>query len=266
MKKHKGKPGHEDDVSSAADYEKALHKLQIELVKWQRHVIASNDRIVVIFEGRDTAGKDGSIKRIVEYLSPREIHVVALGKPSDRESGEWYFQRYVRYLPSAQQAVLFNRSWYNRAGVEWVMGFCTKAQHKEFLQSVPEFEEMLIHSGIRLLKYYLDISKAEQKKRLKQRRVDPLTQWKLSPIDNAATKHWDGYSAARNEMLDRTHTRIAPWTIVRADDKQEARINIICDLLQRLPYKGKDRKLLVPDKSIVFDYNRAQLKNGMIAP
>ncbi|MFA6163093.1 MAG: polyphosphate kinase 2 [Methylobacter sp.] len=248
------------------DYKKTLYQLQIELVKLQNHFIKHNDKILVIFEGRDAGGKDGTIKRITQHLSPRETRVVALGKPSDRDISSWYFQRYAAHLPAAQEMVLFNRSWYNRAGVERVMGFCTDEQYHEFLETVPNFEQMLVRSGIKLLKYYLDISKDEQKKRLKDREQDPLKQWKSSPIDKSAHKHWDEYSLARNTMLARTHHLTAPWTIVRADDKQSARINVIKDMLFRLDYKGKSDGLILPDADIVFNYEEGYLQNGMIAP
>ena len=205
---------------SAEDYQAQLHLLQVELVKLQRHFIGCGDKILVLVEGRDAAGKDGSIKRIVEYLSPRETRVVALGKPSDRERRAWYFQRYVAQLPLAEEFVLLNRSWYNRAGVEHVMGFCSKEEHEEFTQSVPKFEEMLVNSGIKVLKYYHDIDKDEQVKRLAERQRDPLKQWKTSPIDAVAVKHWKAYSAARDAMLLRTHTAIAPWRIVRTNNKR----------------------------------------------
>ena len=182
-------------------YEHALLRLQIELVKLQRHVIARGQRVLVILEGRDAAGKDGTIKRIVEHMSPRETRVVALGPPSERDAHSWYFQRYVPYLPAAGEIVLFNRSWYNRAGVERVMGFCTKVETEDFLETVPQFEAMLIHDGITVLKYYLDITKEEQKERLADRRKDPLKQWKLSPIDAKAPKLWKDYSKARDRML-----------------------------------------------------------------
>ena len=239
---------------SQEDYEAQLHLLQIELVKLQRHFIACGDRILVIVEGRDAAGKDGSIKRIVEYLSPRETRVVALGKPSDRERSGWYFQRYVAQLPVAEELVLFNRSWYNRAGVEHVMGFCSKDEHEEFLQSVPRFEEMLVNSGIKLLKYYLDIGKGEQTRRLADRKRDPLKQWKSSPIDAVALKHWNAYSDARDAMLSRTHSAAAPWHIVRADDKRLARLNLIRSILSRLHYAGKKKKLAQPDPNIAFAF------------
>ena len=239
---------------SREDYGAQLHMLQVELVKLQRHFIGCGDRILVVLEGRDAAGKDGSIKRIVEYLSPRETRVVALGKPSDRDRSGWYFQRYVAYLPVAEELVLFNRSWYNRAGVEHVMGFCSKDEHEEFMRSVPKFEEMLVNSGIKLLKYYLDITKPEQTRRLAERERDPLKQWKTSPIDAVAVKHWKAYSDARDAMLLRTHTDVAPWRIVRADDKRAARLNLIRDILSRLHYAGKKNRLVQPDQDVVFEF------------
>lgn len=247
-------------------YKRELHSLQIELVKLQKHFIAHGDRILVIFEGRDSGGKDGTIKRIVQHLSPRETRVVALGKPSEHDRTSWYFQRYVPHLPAAEEMVLFNRSWYNRAGVERVMGFCDEEEYEEFVETVPAFEQMLIRSGIHLFKYYLDISRKEQKKRLAARHTDPLKQWKMSPIDAAAQKHWDDYSLARNEMLARTHSALAPWSVVRADNKWLARLNVIKDLLSRLDYADKDHGLIRPNPDIVFTYAEAYLANGMIAP
>ena len=244
-------------VPKDKSYKSQLRALQIELVKLQRHLLRRNDKVLVIFEGRDAAGKDGAIKRIVEHLSPRETRVVALGKPSDREENSWYFQRYVAHLPAAQELVLFNRSWYNRAGVEKVMGFCTDSEYAEFLHSVPEFEQMLVRSGIHLLKYYLDISKKEQRKRLRERRADPLTQWKISPIDGRALSLWKSYSKARDTMLVRTHTDAAPWTVVHADDKRAARLNIIRDILGRLDYTGKDKTLVRPDARVISRYDPA---------
>ncbi|MBI3041731.1 MAG: polyphosphate kinase 2 [Betaproteobacteria bacterium] len=255
---------HEPSISKK-DYKDSLRRLQVELVKLQRHFINCNDKILIILEGRDAAGKDGTIKRIVQHLSPRETRVVALGKPSDRDRTSWYFQRYVPYLPAAQELVLFNRSWYNRAGVERVMGFCTEAEHEEFMGSVSDFENMLVRSGVKLLKYYLDISKAEQKKRLEDRKSDPLKQWKVSSIDDQAIKYWKQYSAARNEMLARTHNPMAPWTLVRANDKRRARLNIIKDVLSRLHYADKDERLIRPDPQIVFAYDVSNLENGQLA-
>ncbi len=249
-----------------ATYKETLRLLQIELVKLQKHFIKKNDRILIIFEGRDAGGKDGTIKRITQYLSPRETRIVALGKPSDRDNKSWYFQRYVPHLPADDEMVFFNRSWYNRAGVERVMGFCNDQEYHEFLETVPDFEQMLVRSGIKLFKYYLDISRDEQKKRLKDRQQNPLKQWKVSPIDKAAQKHWDDYSLARNTMFARTHHLLAPWTIVRADDKQVARINVIKDMLFRLDYKDKDEALILPDANVVFNYEESYLQNGMIAP
>ena len=246
---------------SKHQYLRDLHKLQIALVKLQNHVIAHNDRILVIIEGRDAAGKDGAIKRIIQHLSPRETRVVALGKPSDRDLNTWYFQRFVPYLPAAQEFVLFNRSWYNRAGVEPVMGFCTDSEYEEFMQSVLLFEHMLVDSGIKLFKYYLDISRKEQKKRLESRRTDPLKQWKVSPIDAVAMDHWKDYSRARDEMFERTHNKVTPWIVVRADEKRSARLNLIRDLLARLHIDK-----MPPDPAIVFPYDKKYLRNGMIAP
>ena len=247
-------------------YERILLALQIELVKLQRHVIKNGRRVLVIFEGRDAAGKDGTIKRIVEHLSPRETRVVALGPPSEREEHSWYFQRYVPHLPAAGEIVIFNRSWYNRAGVERVMGFCTKAETEEFLATVPNFEAMLARADIALVKYYLDISKREQKRRLAARRHDPLSQWKLSPIDMKAPKLWRAYSRARDVMLERTHDVVSPWTIVRSDDKDHARINVIRDLLWRLDYPERHRRLRRPDPAVLFPYDTSCHERGLIAP
>ncbi len=247
-------------------YRRELHKLQVELVKLQRHVIDEGERLLVIFEGRDAAGKDGTIKHVTEHLSPRETRVVALGPPSDHDRRSWYFQRFVPHLPAAGEIVLFNRSWYNRAGVERVMGFCSKAETRDFLAVAPRFEEMLAQEGIRLVKYYLDITKAEQKLRLKARRKDPLKQWKLSEIDLRAPKLWRDYSKARNEMLLKTHTATAPWTIVRADDKERARLNVIRDILWRHHFPDRDKHLALPDPNVVFAFDPGDLENGMIAP
>jgi polyphosphate kinase len=251
---------------SGKAYEHTLLQLQIELVKLQHQVIAQGQRVLVILEGRDTAGKDGAIKRIVEHMSPRDTRVVALGPPSARDERSWYFQRFVPYLPAAGEIVLFNRSWYNRAGVERVMGFCTKAETEQFLETVPNFEAMLAHDGMTVLKYYLDITKHEQKKRLADRRKDPLKQWKLSPIDAKAPKLWKAYSKARDRMLERTHTAISPWTIARADDKEHVRLDIIRDLLWRLEYPGRRHKLQRPDSAVVFTYEAGAYERGLIAP
>ena len=245
--------GKKDQVKlDPSSYESQLRLLQIELVKLQNSLISRGDQILVILEGRDTAGKDGTIKTITEHLSPRETRVVALGKPSDAESAEWYFQRYVAELPKKGEFVLFNRSWYNRAGVERVMGFCTKPQYTNFMDTVNPFESILVSSGITLLKYYLDISKKEQAVRLKARENDPLKQWKISPIDQQAQSKWNAYSKCRNDMLQNTSPKDAPWTIVRANDKKLAHLNMIRDLLSRVDYPGKDKSLLKVDKEITF--------------
>ncbi len=236
------------------DYEAQLYDLQVELVKLQKHLIDSGDQILVILEGRDAAGKDGTIKSIVEHLSPRETRVVALGKPTEREVGEWYFQRYVAQLPGRGEFILFNRSWYNRAGVEKVMGFCTEKQYEQFMATVNDFESVLVRSGLRLFKYYLDISKDEQAERLQDRAKDPLTQWKISPIDQQAQKKWTAYSQARDEMLRRTHHPEAPWTVVRTDNKKHARLNLIRDLLGRLNYPNKNEAALTVDSAIALQW------------
>ncbi len=252
--------------SKEQHYKDTLRRLQMELVKLQRHFIECDDKILIILEGRDAAGKDGAIKRIVQHLSPRETRIVALGKPSDRDRASWYFQRYIPHLPVSQELVLFNRSWYNRAGVERVMGFCTKAEYEEFMASVSGFEHMLVRSGLKLLKYYLDISKDEQTSRLKSRARDPLKQWKVSPIDDEALKHWKQYSDARNEMLVRSHNPMAPWTVVRADDKHAARLNIIKDVLTRLHYKPKNEKLIRADPQALFSFDPSYIESGLLAP
>ncbi len=236
------------------EYKKTLKALQIELVKLQRNVIDKNLKVFILFEGRDAAGKDGTIKRFVQYMSPRETRVVALGKPSDRDVNSWYFQRYVPHLPSGGELVFFNRSWYNRAGVEKVMGFCTDKQYETFIDEVVYFEQLLHNSGLIYFKYYLDIGKDEQKKRLQERKESPLTQWKISPLDKKALDYWDAYSEARDEMFARTHTAIAPWYIVNADDKKSARINVMKDFLMRINYPEKDHKLVQPDPDIVYRY------------
>jgi polyphosphate kinase 2 len=248
-------PAPSEKIKKPGDtYKHDLLKLQIELVKFQRHLITNGDKVLILFEGRDAGGKDGMIKRITEHLSPRDTRVIALGKPSDREAGQWYFQRYVEHLPGPGEMVLFNRSWYNRAGVERVMEFCTKEQYHDFIETVGAFEQMLLRSGIKLFKYYLDIDRHEQKKRLEARHDDPLKQWKLSPIDDVALKHWDDYTKARDDMFQTTGTPV-PWRVVRADDKKAARLNTIKDMLHNLEYEGKKQKLVEPDPEIVFPYN-----------
>jgi polyphosphate kinase len=236
-------------------YRKIMYGLFVELVKLQRHFIDCDDSILIILEGRDAAGKDGAIKRLIKHLSPRDTRVVALGKPSDRDRRGWYFQRFVPHLPVAGELVVFNRSWYNRAGVERVMGFCTEGEYQEFLETVPQYEDMLVRAGIRLLKYYFDISRPEQARRLQVRREDPLKQWKVSPIDEQALANWDGYTSARNEMLARTHSAAVPWTVVAADNKRRARVNFIRDVLDRLHYCDKDPALILPDPEVRLSYD-----------
>jgi polyphosphate kinase 2 len=232
--------------------EESMHELYIELVKLQKGIIKSGLKLIVILEGRDAAGKDGTIKRIVKHLSPRRTKVVALNKPSDREEKEWYFQRYVNHLPVAGEFVLFNRSWYNRAGVEKVMEFCTNKEYKAFFKEVEMFEEMLVTAGFTIIKYYLDISKDEQAKRLAARKKDPLKQWKTSPLDEKATKLWKDYSEARDEMLLKTNFDFAPWYVVNAENKEKTRINLIAHLLRHCEYAGKDEKVLVPTADLVY--------------
>ena len=246
-------------------YEKQLYELQVQLVKFQRDLIARGERLAVVVEGRDGAGKDGTIKRITEHLSPRDTRVVALGKPSDRDRTSWYFQRYVEYLPAGGEFVLFNRSWYNRSGVERVMGFCDESEYKSFLHEAPQFEAMLTRSGIRLVKYYLDISKKEQKGRLAERQANPLKQWKISPIDAAAIKKWAAYSEARDAMFMHTSHDAAPWHVVKADSKKLARINVIRHLLSCFDFKGRDDKLLKPDPAIVFCFSEKALTQDLLA-
>ena len=219
-----------DDV-----YEEQLERMQLELVGLQEAVAHEGTRVAIVFEGRDTAGKGGTIDRITARLNPRGYAVVALGVPTDRERGQWYFQRYVSHLPAAGEIALFDRSWYNRAGVERVMGFCTKEQTETFLTAVPEFERMLVADGILLLKYWLEVSPKEQEKRFKERADDPLKRWKISPIDVEARTRYAEYSAARDEMMRRTDTAEAPWFIVDADDQKRARLNCMHHLLERLP-------------------------------
>jgi polyphosphate kinase 2 len=264
-KKKPDRSGAETSISHD-DYEAQLQLLQIELVKLQRHVIRHGKQLLVLLEGRDAAGKDGNVKRLVEYLSPRETRVIALAAPCDRERGAWYFQRYVAQLPVAGEIVFFNRSWYNRAGVERVMGFCSKSECEAFLQATPRFEALLVQSGVQLLKYYLDIDRDTQIERLADRAHDPLAQWKRSAIDAVAVKHWKTYSAARDTMLARTDNELAPWTIVRGNDKMLARLNLMRDLLSRVDYAGKKKSLLHADPALVFEFTPECITAGALAP
>ncbi len=223
-------------------YENELKSLQIELLKLQNYVKDKGLKVLMIFEGRDAAGKGGTIKRITEHLNPRGARVVALGKPSDIEKTQWYFQRYTSHLPSAGEIVLFDRSWYNRAGVEPVMGFCSSSEHHEFLREVPDFEKMLVKSGIILFKFYFSVSKKEQLRRFKKRETDPLKQYKLSPVDMESQKLWDKYTVAKYSMLMSSNTEVTPWSIVRSDDKKKARINCIKQILSHVKYDNRIEK------------------------
>lgn len=237
---------------STLKYEKDLESLQIELLKFQNHVKAQGLKVLIILEGRDGAGKGGSIKRLTEHLNPRGCRVVALSKPNVVEQTQWYFQRYVNHLPSAGEIVIFDRSWYNRAGVEYVMGFCTPEQHEQFLREVPLFEHMLFKSGVMLLKIYLSVSKEQQRKRFKERMKNPLKQYKLSPIDQKSQELWDKYTIAKYSMLLSSNTETCPWTIIDSNDKKQARLNLIRFILSQVEYPGKkDGKFARIDEGLV---------------
>ena len=248
-----------------AVYKEQLRKLQIELVKLQRQLITEERKVLVILEGRDAAGKDGTIKRVVEHMSPRETRVVALGQPTEEERRSWYFQRYVAHLPVPMEFTVFNRSWYNRAGVERVMGFCSQDQYVEFMETVVEFERMIVRSGVELIKYYLDISREEQELRLEARQQDPLASWKVSPVDGCALEKWDEYTKARDHMLLKTSHQLAPWTVVHADVKRKARLGLIGDLLERLSYKDRESAVVRPDRDLVFPFRAEHLSAGVLA-
>ena len=231
-----------------------LHKrlLQIELVKLQNWVKDTGQKIVIIFEGRDAAGKGGTIKRFTEHLNPRGARVVALEKPSERERTQWYFQRYVPYLPSAGEIVMFDRSWYNRAGVERVMGFCTPEEYLEFMREAPEFERMLVHSGLHMTKFWFSVTRKEQRTRFVIRQVDPVRQWKLSPMDIQSLDKWDDYTEAKEAMFFYTDTADAPWTVVKSNDKKRARLEAIRHILEKFDYEGKDNEVVgKPDPKII---------------
>lgn len=235
-------------------YEDALEQLQIELVDSQAWLIEQGMKVLIVFEGRDSAGKDGAIKRMTEYMSARQTRVVALPKPTERETTQWYFQRYVPHLPAGGEVVILNRSWYNRGGVEPVMGFCTPEQTTQFLKDAPRFERMLADSGVIIIKFWLDITKSEQAQRLEDRKSEPLKRFKNSSLDAEAQIRWDAYSEARDRMLDETHSGHAPWMVVATDDKKTARLNILRHVLHRIGYPGI--KCEKPDKDVVFSADK----------
>jgi len=252
----KNKPATSDypykEKMKRAEYEQRKVELQIELLKVQNWVKESGQKIVMLFEGRDAAGKGGTIKRMMEHLNPRSARVVALEKPSDKERGQWYFQRYIKHLPTTGEMVLFDRSWYNRAGVERVMGFSSSSEYLEFMRQAPEMERMLVNSGIRFFKFWFSVSRNEQFRRFQARRTDPLKQWKLSPVDLASLDKWDDYTEAKEAMFFYTDTADAPWTVVKSDDKKRARLNCMRYILSKLPYPDRNPKVAtVPDPLIV---------------
>ncbi len=234
------------------EYERLKQELQVELLKVQSWVKETGQKVVILFEGRDAAGKGGTIKRMMEHLNPRGARVVALEKPNEEEQGQWYFQRYIKHLPSRGEIVLFDRSWYNRAGVEVVMKFCSRKEHMEFFRQVADLERMLVHSKIHLFKLWFSVSQEEQLRRFQKRRHDPLKQWKLSPIDLASLDKWDDYTRAKEQMFHYTDTADAPWTVIKSDDKKRARINAMRHLLHSLDYPNKNRDVvIVPEPEIV---------------
>ncbi|MDP2135018.1 MAG: polyphosphate kinase 2 [Sulfuritalea sp.] len=251
------------------NYEKQKYHLQVELLKLQAWVKETGQKVVILFEGRDAAGKGGTIKRFMEHLNPRGAHVVALEKPSETERGQWYFQRYVQHLPTAGEIALFDRSWYNRAGVERVMGFCSDTEYEEFMRQTPEFERTLVRSGVHLIKFWFSVSRPEQRRRFKERETHPLKQWKLSPIDLASLDKWDDYTKAKEAMFFHTDTADAPWTVIKSDCKKRARLNALRYILHKLPYTNKDvaqigalDTLLVGRANIV--YERGENRGALI--
>ena len=262
-----GKPRNEAERLARRTYFQELFRLQGELVKLQDWVVASRHKVVILFEGRDAAGKGGVIKRITQRLNPRVARVAALPAPNDRERTQWYFQRYVSHLPAAGEMVLFDRSWYNRAGVERVMGFCSDDEYEEFFRTVPEFEKMLARSGIQLIKYWFSITDEEQHSRFLGRIHDPLKQWKLSPMDLESRVRWEEYTKAKETMLERTHIPEAPWWIVQAVDKKTARLNCIDHLLGQIPYTEVEQKsVLLPARVRNEDYIRQPVPDEMYVP
>lgn len=234
------------NLISRKNYEKQKYHLQVELLKLQKWVRANGQKLVIIFEGRDAAGKGGTIKRFMEHLNPRGAHVVALEKPSETELGQWYFQRYVKHLPTSGEMVLFDRSWYNRAGVERVMGFCSSEEYSEFMRQAPEFERNLARSGVHLIKFWFSVSRDEQRRRFTEREAHPLKQWKLSPIDLASLDKWNDYTKAKEAMFFYTDTADAPWTVIKSDCKKRARLNAMRYVLHKIPYENKDMDQIGP--------------------
>lgn len=264
--KQKKKDSKAKKLSKAA-YEKKLAQLQIELVKLQEWVKYKGLKVVVIFEGRDAAGKGGVIKRIADCLNPRVCRIVALGKPTEKEKTQWYFQRYVSHLPAAGEIVLFDRSWYNRAGVERVMGFCTHSEYVEFIRTCPEFEHMLLRSGIILIKYWFSVSDAEQERRFQKRLSDPTKRWKLSPMDLESRSRWVEYSKAKDDMFAATDTTRCPWYVVEADDKKRARLNCISHLLSLIPYEDlTPDPITLPPRQQAIDYERPPMEMQTFVP
>ena len=262
-----GREMSEQEKLDRRTYFQELVRLQRELIKLQDWVVAQGERIVVIFEGRDSAGKGGAIKRITQRLNPRVCRVAALPAPTEREQTQWYFQRYVAHLPAAGEIVLFDRSWYNRGGVERVMGFCTDTQYEEFFQSVPEFERMLVRSGIRLVKYWFSITDDEQHSRFMSRIHDPLKQWKLSPMDLQSRRRWEDYTKAKETMFERTHIPEAPWWVVEGNNKKRARLNCIAHLLEQIPYKEVPRdEVELPERKRDDEYYREPIPDDMYVP
>ncbi|MDG1738075.1 MAG: polyphosphate kinase 2 [Paracoccaceae bacterium] len=239
------------DKMKRKEYEATKAKLQAELLKVQHWALETGQKFVLLFEGRDAAGKGGTIKRFTEHLNPRHARVVALNKPTEEERGQWYFQRYIDHLPTAGEMVLYDRSWYNRGGVERVMGFCEPSEYLEFMRQTPELERMLVRSGIRLYKYWFSVTQEEQRTRFKSREIDPLKQWKLSPVDKASLNKWDDYTEAKEAMFFYTDTADAPWTVIKSNDKKRARINTMLHFLNSLDYPGKDLRIVTPTDALI---------------
>ncbi len=255
------------NLMTRKNYEKQKYKLQVELLKLQAWVKKTGQKVVILFEGRDAAGKGGAIKRFMEHLNPRGANVVALEKPNEAERGQWYFQRYIQHLPTAGEITLFDRSWYNRAGVERVMGFCTQPEYEEFMRQAPEFERNLVRSGVHLVKFWFSVSRKEQRRRFKERKVHPLKQWQLSPVDLASLDKWDDYTKAKEAMFFYTDTADAPWTVIKSDCKKRARLNAMRYILHKLPYDNKDTDAIGPMDPLLVGrahvvYERGERQGG----